>query len=381
MFISRLILKNWRNFKCVDVLLGHRSFLVGPNACGKSNFLDAFRFLAAIAKAGGGLQRAVEERGGLPKIRCLAARKSSIVEVAAEIKEQGTLKTWQYAIGVKQQNRKNCGPYLAYEKVYCDDRILVDRPTQEDRQDPLRLSQTHLEQIIANSNFRIIAKHLASVYYHHLVPQLIRHPSAFAGPGLPNDPHGQYFLEKVAQTPMRTKNARMKRIGQVLRVAVPQLKNLTDTRDQNGTPHLEAVYKHWRPNAGKQREDQFSDGTLRLIGLLWSCMEKNSLLLLEEPELSLNASIVQKLPFLMQSLQNKSRLKRQLIMSTHSSDLLNSGVNLDEILLLLPGKEGTEVQLASSITDIQTCLARGKTPSEAVLAHLRPPELEQLDLF
>jgi hypothetical protein len=55
--------------------------------------------------------------------------------------------------------------------------------------------------------------------------------------------------------------------------------------EENGRPHLEAIYDHWRPGAGKQKEDQFSDGTLRLIGLLWSLQEGDSLLLLEEPEL------------------------------------------------------------------------------------------------
>jgi predicted ATPase len=341
--------------------------------------LDALRFLADVAKVGGGLQRAVEERGGLSKIRCLAARKSSVVEVAIEMRDQQAHEHWQYAVGVGQQVHRT--PCVAYERVFCNHRILVNRPSREDRQDPLRLSQTLLEQIVANSEFRAIATHLASIFYLHLVPQLIRHPRAFAGPGLPNDPYGQAFLEKVAQTPERTRNARMKRIGQVLRVAVPQLKNLSLTRDKNGVPHLEAVYQHWRPNAGKQREDQFSDGTLRLIGLLWSCMEDDSLLLLEEPELSLNACIVQKLPMMMKSLQQKRRLQRQMMMSTHSSDLLNSGVKLNEILLLLPGKEGTEVQFASSIKDIQTFLANGKTASEAVLAHVQPPALHQLDLF
>jgi recombinational DNA repair ATPase RecF len=37
MIVSRLILKNWRNFRSVDVPLRERQFIVGPNASGKSN--------------------------------------------------------------------------------------------------------------------------------------------------------------------------------------------------------------------------------------------------------------------------------------------------------------------------------------------------------
>ena len=49
MRIDHLSLMNWRNFKTVDVSLGNRLFVVGPNASGKSNLLDALRFLRDVA--------------------------------------------------------------------------------------------------------------------------------------------------------------------------------------------------------------------------------------------------------------------------------------------------------------------------------------------
>lgn len=54
MIISHIKMKNWRNFRNVDTPLGRRIFLVGANASGKSNFLDALRFLRDIAKTEGG---------------------------------------------------------------------------------------------------------------------------------------------------------------------------------------------------------------------------------------------------------------------------------------------------------------------------------------
>lgn len=55
----RLRLRNWKNFLRVDVVLQDRLFLVGANASGKSNFLDAFRFLRDIALSGSGFREAV----------------------------------------------------------------------------------------------------------------------------------------------------------------------------------------------------------------------------------------------------------------------------------------------------------------------------------
>ena len=69
MIISRLVLKNWRNYRGIDVPLKERVFVIGPNASGKSNMLDALRFLRDIAKPGGGLQRAITQRGGIVPVQ------------------------------------------------------------------------------------------------------------------------------------------------------------------------------------------------------------------------------------------------------------------------------------------------------------------------
>ncbi|HLA43889.1 MAG TPA: AAA family ATPase, partial [Aggregatilineales bacterium] len=65
MRFSRIELTNWKNFQHIEVDLPDRVFLIGPNASGKSNFLDAFRFLRDLARPGGGLQNACEVRGGV----------------------------------------------------------------------------------------------------------------------------------------------------------------------------------------------------------------------------------------------------------------------------------------------------------------------------
>jgi len=392
MIISYIRLKNWRNFQAGEVALGKRVFLAGANASGKSNFLDAIRFLRDIAKSqGGGLQEAVSSRGGLKKIRCLAARRYPAVEIEVHFAEdRGQPSLYEYEIGIRkgrsQKGNRNPIALLSYEKVWKGEECILERPDNQDKEDPLLLSQTHLEQMNQNAKFRELADFLQSVLYLHLVPQLVRHPREFSGPGIAGDPFGRSFLERISQTPERPKRARLKKIENALRKAVPNLKQLTHVIDdkEGGVPHLEAVYEHWRGHGAKQREMDFSDGTLRLIGLFWSLLEGESVLLMEEPELSLNAEIVKKLPALFHRLVNLGGTQRQIMVSTHSWELLSEkGIGEEEVVLLIPGEEGTEIREASKMTTLKALVEGGMSVGEAVLPMANPRSLagEQLDLF
>jgi predicted ATPase len=383
MQFTRLTLKNWRNFTKVDVEIGERLFITGPNASGKSNLLDAFRFLRDIAKTGGGLQEAVALRGGLTKLRCLAARRDPNVEIEVGLKdgpgEDATV--WRYGIGLKQETRGMRRVLLAHEKVWKNGELILNRPDKEDRNDDLRLTETHLEQITANRDFRPLAEVFQKILYLHLVPQLLKFPQLANRDTAGEDPFGIKFLDRMMETPEKTRRSRLSKIEKALQLAVPELQELRDVRDDKGVSHLEAVYQHWRPNAGRQREDQFSDGTLRLIGLLWTLLDGDSLLLLEEPELSLHTSIVAKLPELIWRIQ-KSR-KRQVLVSSHSTELFSDrGIAADEVALLKPhGSEGTEVELASAKESIRLLLEGGMSMADAVLPMTAPESVSQLSFF
>ena len=246
----RLRLKNWKNFQNIDVEVQDRMFLVGANAAGKSNFLDVFRFLRDLASPGGGFGEAVGRRGGVGAVRCLAARRYSDVEIGVDVQEDGADRCWRYEIAFHQDNRRR--PRLRRERVTLDGRMIVDRPDREDREDAARLTQTHIEQVNMNRRFRDLAAFFASVRYLHIVPQLVREPDRSVGRS--NDPYGGDFLEQIARTPERTRNARLKKVEKALRVAVPQLEEIALTRDDRGVPHLRGKYRHWRAQGAWQGE-------------------------------------------------------------------------------------------------------------------------------
>ncbi len=378
MRFSHILLENWRNFGHVDVPLQNRAFLVGPNASGKSNFLDAFRFLRDVVTSGGGFQKSVMDRGGVSIVRNLAARRYPDVVLQAALEEGGEV-VWRYRIAFAQDNQRQ--PILREEKVWHGDELLLDRPNDDDRADEARLRQTYLEQTFANREFRDIAISFASVHYYHLVPQLVRDPERSIGRQV--DPYGGDFLEQIARTDQRTRDSRLHRILAALKVAVPQLSDLKLEKDERGAPHLYSNYEHWRPKGAWQTEADFSDGTLRLMGLLWSLLDGSGPLLLEEPELSLHPGIVCYIPQMMLRVQRGRKCApRQVLLSTHSSDLLrDEGIAADEVLLFIPSQEGSVVQVGADIAEVRQLLEAGLTAAEVVIPRTQPINVVQLSLF
>lgn len=370
-------LENWRNFRRLEVALRPRLFVVGPNASGKSNFVDAFRFLADIVTVGGGFEAAVarEHRRSVSMLRSLAARQNPDIALAVSIGGEDA-PAWGYELRFGQDNQRR--PTIKRERVTLDGEQILDRPDEDDQRDTARLRQTHLEQVNTNRRFRAIADFLATVRYRHIVPQLIREPDRSVG--RQNDPYGGDFLEIIARTPARTRESRLRRIQDALAVAVPQLQELELDRDARGTPHLRGRYKHWRPQGQWQTEEHLSDGTLRLLGLLWSIQDGSGPLLLEEPELSLHDEVLRYIPQMFARAQRRSG--RQIIVSTHSPRLVgDTGVGLDEVLVLRTTAEGSEGVLAAEIPDVVNQMRCGIGLDEILLAETRPEGVHQLSMF
>ena len=348
--------------------------------------MDVFRFLRTIAQSeGGGLQKAIKERGGLGKLRSLHARKDPELRIEVELAESANeaVPRWRYVLAFKSEGKGQQRVLITQEKVWCEGKPVLSRPNTDDETDPARLTQTHLEQINNNAAFRELAEHFAATTYLHLVPQLLKHGDEIAGRLVENDPFGQGLLQRIAKTPTKTREARLRRIQQALSVAVPQFSELRFVQDPvTGFPHLEANFKHWRVHGAWQREEQFSDGTLRLIGLLWALQEGEGLLLLEEPELSLNDAIVGHVPLMIERVlrqRKKGALLRQLLISTHSETLIEAVTDPAAVLLLEPGDNGTTVRALNE--DERQQLEHGLNAAEVLLPKTRPADIEQMGLF
>ena len=370
MYISRIKLYNWKNFRDCEVILAERCFVIGANATGKSNFLDVLRFLRDIVKQGGGLQFAVNVRGGLKKIRCLAARQRTEVCVEVDISENGKNDPkWKYSLelvntggGIQNVtalvNREEVYNYYTKEKI-----LLRDNSFKDD--DAETKKYTHLEQPTANAK------------YLNVIPQFVRDADSIMLSSGMEDYYGRNFMRRLALLNEKTRNKYLKIINEVLLTAVPQLENLSFVKDEKGFPHVEAKYHHWRARGSKQNEQMFSDGTIRLIGFLFAMLDGNGIILLEEPETNLHTAIVAAIPEFVAKVQRNK--KRQVIITTHSYEILsNKGIRAEELVILRPSPEGTIAENALEDKAVSAMLEAGLSAADAAMAETRADNIDDI---
>ena len=384
MIISKIELFNWKNFHRCEVGVQERCFVVGANAAGKSNFIDALRFLRDVVKQGGGLQTAVRVRGGITKIRCLAAREQSNVKLAIELSESDSRELcWHYELNFKHTGggiRENQVKIVS-EKVFSgrEQRYVLDRSAETLGEDEETLKYTYLEQPNANKDFRVIQQFLQNVEYLNVVPQMVRESASSSYSGDKEDYYGRNFLKRLALLNDNTRRSYFRKINEFLKLAVPQLEELSFVKDEIGVPHLEARYVHWRARGSKQQEMQFSDGTLRLIGFLFALIDSNGVLLLEEPEINLHPGIVAQFPEFIAKIQRVKKGGRQVFITTHSYDILsNEGIAPEEVLLLTNSPEGTEVEVLSNVEKAKNILAAGFSMADVVMPLTKPWSIESM---
>ena len=354
MIITRLKLTNWRNFPDADVALRERAFIIGPNASGKSNLLDAIRFLRDVAKReGGGLQAAVSRRGGFGRVRCLSARADASVAIEVHLADAAdSPPKWEYRLEFGAAPSDPRRAVVISEMAKREGVRVLSRPDVGDADDPELLTQTALEQVAQNRPFRAVAEFLGMATYFHLVPQLVRRGAEIGGNRLEDDPFGQGFIERIADTDADTREFRLAKIQKAASCIVPQLQEIGFERDKNtGQPHLKARFYNWRNGDAWMREDELSDGALRLMGLFWALMDNDGLLLLEEPEISLDRDSLHRLPTAIYRLSKPKRRRddgavwrRQVLLTTHSMDMLcDMGIGGDEVIYITVNEEGSRI--------------------------------------
>ena len=165
--------------------------------------------------------------------------------------------------------------------------------------------------------------------------------------------HGTGFFQHAGRFPDQQLDAIVDRIRPIMAAVVPEIPNLSYQRMGLGTELVFYSDTPVRGASGVYSHEQFSEGTLRLLGLLFDLAtlpRDTSVVLIEEPETFLQASVVRSLPLLLAEVAMNRDV--QMVISTHSPELIDSELVLpSQVLMLRSENDATTGELLSQSND------------------------------
>ncbi len=343
-FLKQVKIRNYKSIVNCDVELGALTVLVGRNGAGKSNFLDALRFVAdALRKS---LTQAIESRGGMREICHRGTASANSFEIELEFVTRSVFHI-NYGFGVKPkgdsdfevewerfEERFGDGIPAKFErtfsKIYPDSEHYKGHKEYAFIENDLVLKLVH-NLIPVHNNASV----LAELNCYDLDPRSMRDPRTHgAGEILHNDGSNiASVFGRIERERPEVKN----RVIEYLSAIVP---GVTDIKRMSLGPYetLEFTQQH----SGSDSPSVFyplnmSDGTLRAFGALVAVAqlaEGNvpvSLVGIEEPEAALHPAAA---GALMDAL-HEAAVHTQIVVTTHSPDLLDRlDFDTDRILVV-----------------------------------------------
>ena len=363
MKLTHFAAANWCNFAHIEFDMSSRVFIVGPNSSGKSNLLGALRFLSDIARYG--LAAATEDLGGLDRYVHSGADSASFV---ATFDDAGS--SVEYVL--KFQRSASDGEGLMREGGANEASALLP-------EDPLSSSPSWRvlsvrETVIVNDRDELEGENdwqsklrqvLAGIRYIHPNPKKMLERADRYDPD-----HGTGFFQHAGRFSDQQLNAALDRIRPIMAAAVPEVPNLSYLRMGLGT---EVVFYSDTPERGARgvySHERFSEGTLRLLGMLFGLAtlpRTTSIVLIEEPEAFLQASVVRSMSSFLAEVAMTHDV--QMVISTHSPELIDSELVLPSQVLVLRPEDGETVgELLSQSNDprIRAVISAGLPKSEAI---------------
>ena len=371
MKLTHFAATNWRNFAYIEFDVSAWLFIVGPNSSGKTNLLGALRFLANIARRG--LVSASGDLGGPDRYFHSGADSASF---AATFEDNG--RSVRFTLSLQQM-------LTDHEPLKRDSAVVSASvfPTADPFTcEPINraLNAHHTLTVVDNGqvdegesfsrksedvSYTALRQTLAGIRYIHPNPKKMLERADRYDPD-----HGTGFFQYAGRFSDQQLEAAFDRIRPVMASAVPEVPNLTYQRMGLGT---EIVVYSDIPELGARgiySHEQFSEGTLRLLGMLFELATlppSASIVLIEEPETFLQSSVIRSLPsFLAEVALNHDV---QMVISTHSPELIDSEVVLPSQVLVLHSENGeTTGELLSQSNDPRICavISAGFPKSEGI---------------
>lgn len=284
MKLTGISIRNFKSLSTVDVQLHPKvTVIVGPNAVGKSNFVDALRFLRDSAK--GSIEDAIARRDGMARIRPHDANDESVLKLRAHM--------------AHSDQRRDQDIYFEVETTGAASDVAVSFSEHGDPGEPWSAIRTWKFSALDVQTLR------------NLSTQDTDEP-------LRDD--GSNWASVIRTASRSTQGLRMlERVTEMMQVVLPEFQNVVVLKA--GSYLVPNFYFEGKDHSVSCFDPvQLSDGTLRIFGILLSLYQTPapSLIVIEEPELFVHPGV---LTMLAEAFQEVSETT-QIIVTTHSPQLI-----------------------------------------------------------
>ncbi len=330
--ITRVQIKNFRSIANVDVELNQLNVLVGKNSSGKSNFLDALRFVRDALQLG--LDNAITLRYGLDSLWNWTATRKSNLQITITTKSNN----FQGEYGLILARNKDIFQVKS-EFCKCQQDNQIDSFEVKDGQ--LSINIQSISPTIPLKN-NLVDKNSLTMSFIHLISPLFSHlvnelnggfysifPNTLREPQIPSN---NLILEDHAGNlasvlkHIKEQGIWFEDLQAALAMVIDGISKV-NVKSIGGYLVTELLHQDVNSSSRSAKEPWFnlaqeSDGTLRMLGLLVALYQKdnhNGLIALEEPELALHPGA---LAVLSDVIREASK-RRQIIITTQSPDLIS----------------------------------------------------------
>ena len=371
MKLTHIAITNWRNFAHIEFDLSSRLFVVGPNSSGKTNLLGALRFLGDIGRRG--LVAASEDLGGPDRYFRSGADSAAFVATFNDTQNSAEFALFLRLMSAGPKSTKRGSdadqtfafpmtdpltgePNDRYLDVHQTITAEGKKPTDEGESFPVEDEEVQRTRV---------RQTLAGIRYIHPNPKKMLERSDRYDPD-----HGTGFFQHAGRFSDQQLDAVVDRIRPIMAAVVPEIPNLSYQRMGLGTEVVFYSDTPVRGASGVYSHEQFSEGTLRLLGMLFNLAtlpRDTSVVLIEEPETFLQASVVRSLPSLLAEVAMNRDV--QMVISTHSPELIDSELVLPSQVLMLRSENGeTTGELLSESNDprIKAVVSAGLPKSQGI---------------
>ena len=342
--VTRIRLRNYKSIATCDVAPGSLCFLVGPNGCGKSNFLDALRFVADALRFS--LDHALRERGGIQEVRRRSGGHPNHFGIRLDLRLPDAECWYAFQVAAKPRagysvQQEECS--IVGQSGHSSYRVEKGKVVDSTVPNPPACATDRLYLVNASGleEFRPLYDALSGMGFYNLNPEAIRDLQA-PDPGDLLNRDGS----NLASVLSNLDGGRRLAVEEYLAAITPGVKGVASrtmgtkltlqfSQEVRGAKHP------WRFPASNM-----SGGTLRALGVLVALFQGNgenssrNLIGIEEPESALHPAAA---GVLIDGLTDASQ-STQVIVTSHSADLLdNEAIPGNAILAVLSEHAETKI--------------------------------------